>query len=218
MTPETPTSGGLPPEFAERVMRWSLSSDDRSAILGDLQEECAAIAVTDGSSVARRWYRWQVLRSIAPNLGRRVRGHVRRTWSGSPRTALWLLPAAMVLMGAPSALSLWMLTGDGAFVVALLAGVAFFAMCGVVTFVGGLILPSKVRRWLQAPPLSPGRSLIFFGVPFAAQTVSAFLSRAAGGLVLALSFGLMVVILFWRSRAKSPAAHGQAKNEAVRTD
>ena len=60
-----------PPPFAERLLRWSLSADDRQTVLGDLQEEFGAIEATHGMVAARRWYWWQVTSSIVPNLLRR---------------------------------------------------------------------------------------------------------------------------------------------------
>src|ERR1019366_7993946 len=49
---------------AERLLRWSLSADDRQTVLGDLQEEFGAIEPTHGMVAARRWYWWQVTSSI----------------------------------------------------------------------------------------------------------------------------------------------------------
>lgn len=66
------------PARAERLLRWSLSPLDRPAILGDLEEEHTALRRTAGSAAADRWYWRQVLRSIAPNLWRRLRADPRR--------------------------------------------------------------------------------------------------------------------------------------------
>ena len=58
-----PHSNDLPPRSAERLMRASLSAEDRQAVLGDLHEEWAAIAAAQGDSAARRWYWRQALTS-----------------------------------------------------------------------------------------------------------------------------------------------------------
>jgi hypothetical protein len=66
------------PPRAERLLRWSLSPLERPAILGDLQEEHAALAQTKGADAAGRWYWNQVLWSVAPNLWRRLQADPRR--------------------------------------------------------------------------------------------------------------------------------------------
>lgn len=63
---------------AERLMRWSLAPWERSAVLGDLEEERREIEERSGNSAARRWYWRQVIRSLWPNLVRRLRGDERR--------------------------------------------------------------------------------------------------------------------------------------------
>jgi putative ABC transport system permease protein len=62
-----------PPKFAERLLAWSVPEDDRLFMLGDCAEEHAAIASARGPAAANRWYRTQVLRSVARNLMRRNR-------------------------------------------------------------------------------------------------------------------------------------------------
>jgi hypothetical protein len=91
-----------PPRFAERLVTWSLFPADREAVLGDLQEEFAAVADKNGADTAWRWYWTQTLASIGPNVLRRVRGSYelrRLTESDSDRMmrksmrtfSLWLI-------------------------------------------------------------------------------------------------------------------------------
>jgi hypothetical protein len=63
-----------PPHLAERVVTWSLFPADREAVLGDLQEEFAAVADKSGADAAWCWYWTQTIGSIVPNILRRVRG------------------------------------------------------------------------------------------------------------------------------------------------
>ena len=60
------------PSLAERLIGWSLPVDDREAVLGDLAEEFATRAAGHGPARARRWYWWQVRRSVIPNFRRRL--------------------------------------------------------------------------------------------------------------------------------------------------
>jgi putative ABC transport system permease protein len=62
-----------PPRVAECLMRLSLSDDDVEAVIGDLTEDFAAIAVQRGPVAARRWFWRQTATSLLPNLRRRVR-------------------------------------------------------------------------------------------------------------------------------------------------
>ena len=62
-----------PPRWAERLLALALREEDRDAALGDLAEELATRAATDGPAAARRWYRGQALRSLAPALRSRMR-------------------------------------------------------------------------------------------------------------------------------------------------
>ena len=61
-----------PPRLSTWTLERSLRAHDRDAIAGDLAEEFSARATRDGVGAARRWYRRQVLRSIAPNLKSRA--------------------------------------------------------------------------------------------------------------------------------------------------
>jgi len=71
MTPGSPFTPA-PPRAAERLLRWSLAPDERAAVLGDVQEEFAAIAETDHAR-AFRWYWRQTATSVVPNIVRQVR-------------------------------------------------------------------------------------------------------------------------------------------------
>jgi hypothetical protein len=68
----TPDVVPTPPRWAERLLRWSLAPDERAAVLGDVQEEFAAIADNDPAR-AVRWYWLQTLTSVIPNIARQIR-------------------------------------------------------------------------------------------------------------------------------------------------
>ena len=63
-----------PPLIAEWLVTHTLprGGRERETLPGDLAEEFHEILATNGPGAARRWYRRQVLRSILPNLGRRL--------------------------------------------------------------------------------------------------------------------------------------------------
>jgi len=61
-----------PPRLSGALLRWAADPRRRDAQLGDLAEEFAERARSDVAS-ARRWYRRQALRSLAPNLAYRAR-------------------------------------------------------------------------------------------------------------------------------------------------
>lgn len=106
-----------PPRFAVRLMRWSLSPEDRPAVLGDLDEEFDAIANARSVADARRWYWRQALTSAAPNAMRRVRQAYLREY-GTPEALraqrksrrfgfrLLALGAGMMVVSVPLHLSL----------------------------------------------------------------------------------------------------------------
>lgn len=72
----------MPPRLVRWLVRCAARPDDRDAILLDLAEELDRRAATQGGPAARRWYRWQALRSIAPLVGSRFR-RPRNGWAGS---------------------------------------------------------------------------------------------------------------------------------------
>ena len=63
-----------PPRIAEWLVALTLSPAhrEREVVLGDLAEEFADMAATDGLRAARRRYRQQVVRSVLPNLYRNL--------------------------------------------------------------------------------------------------------------------------------------------------
>ena len=63
-----------PPARAERLVKWSLAPWERSAVMGDLQEEFRDLVVTAGEPAARHWYWRQAVASTWPNLRRRLQG------------------------------------------------------------------------------------------------------------------------------------------------
>ena len=79
-----------PPRFAERLLAWSVPDDDRVFMLGDCEEEHAAIAVEQGPAAADRWYRRQAYRSIGRNLLRRTGSRRPPVRKDSFVTTLWL--------------------------------------------------------------------------------------------------------------------------------
>jgi putative ABC transport system permease protein len=64
---------GRVPRGWERMLGWLLPPAHRDAALGDAHEEFGRRVARDGAAVARRWYRQQVLRSLAPALKHRAR-------------------------------------------------------------------------------------------------------------------------------------------------
>jgi hypothetical protein len=78
-----------PPKFAERLLAWSVPDDDRMFMLGDCEEEHAAIANARGRTAADRWYRRQVGRSLGRNLLRRTRSRRPTVRRDSFVTTLW---------------------------------------------------------------------------------------------------------------------------------
>ena len=64
--------GGVPRRW-ERLLRRLLPAAQRDAALGDAEEEFGRRAARDGAAAARRWYRGQVLSSLAPALEHRAR-------------------------------------------------------------------------------------------------------------------------------------------------
>ncbi len=100
-----------PPRLAEWLVGRSLSSHgaEREAVLGDLAEEHAAMARRHGRLRAAGWYWAQALRSLAPNLRRRI-GHyenrralagfgsdLRLAWRGLGRRPGFAMTAALTL-------------------------------------------------------------------------------------------------------------------------
>ena len=74
------------PRVAAWLMAQSLHPSEREAVLGDLAEECGAMARDVDRGAAQQWYWRQVLLSILPNLLRRIT--IRRRLSGAARRAV----------------------------------------------------------------------------------------------------------------------------------
>ncbi len=87
-----------PPRLARRLLSAAAAPEDRPFILSDLAEDYEIQAGTRGRSRARRWYWSQVLRSLPPILGRRIRqpskgpgGKIPKPMRGtSPMLRFWL--------------------------------------------------------------------------------------------------------------------------------
>jgi predicted permease len=63
-----------PPRWSEWLIAHTLPERDRDAVVGDLAEEFAERAAgPSGRRAASRWYAGQLLRSVRPNLARRLR-------------------------------------------------------------------------------------------------------------------------------------------------
>lgn len=61
-----------PPRLYERLLSLVADGRDREWIVGDLREEYARRAASDGERAATRWYRGQVLKAALPSLRRRL--------------------------------------------------------------------------------------------------------------------------------------------------
>ncbi len=61
-----------PPRLANLILSLALDRRDRSYVLSDLAEEHEEMVVTQGKTVAAKWYWGQAVRSILPSLGRRL--------------------------------------------------------------------------------------------------------------------------------------------------
>jgi hypothetical protein len=129
------------PPLAERLLTWSLAPADREAVLGDLQEEFAALVEASGAPAARRWYWAQTLTSVVPNLLRRIQGERtkrrleedeadRMMRMSIRRFSLWLIAVPIAL-----GLLFWEQDWDPLPIVALGGYVAFF---GWVLLIGSL--------------------------------------------------------------------------------
>ena len=94
MADSPPEPYGCPPRLAERILSRLLPKRDRGSILGDLAEEHARRARTDGVKAAGHWYWRQLPRSALPALRRRLENGTGRTGEarmGSGRSWLsWL--------------------------------------------------------------------------------------------------------------------------------
>ena len=110
-----------PPRLAERLVQWSLSPEDRPAVLGDLDEEFDSISATLTVSEARRWYWRQAVTSAVPNAARRIRqGYLREYGTPEAREAqrrsrrfgFWLLVIGAGMMVASLPLHLPLANGE----------------------------------------------------------------------------------------------------------
>lgn len=129
-----------PPLFAERLLRWSLGPDDRDAVLGDMQEEYAAIAAARGSVTASRWYWWQTVLSVLPILLKRVRGDRvawRATESKEDRALRMQIRRAAIL---------FLLVGGLLFASGFVTTDVMFPVGFILIFLGGLILLTSLGR------------------------------------------------------------------------
>jgi putative ABC transport system permease protein len=89
-----------PPRLFEWIARVAAGPTEAAFLLNDLAEESQNLEAAEGARAARRWYRRQVLRSVAPLLGARLigaGGAVRRT---NLRYTLRLIVRAPVMSAA----------------------------------------------------------------------------------------------------------------------
>lgn len=70
-----------PPRLARLLLGWATSGRYRQAVLGDVEEAFRVKAASMGVNEARRWYWGQVIRSLAPSLGVRLRPRGRGNWT-----------------------------------------------------------------------------------------------------------------------------------------
>jgi hypothetical protein len=80
-----------------RLFGWILRDRDREMILGDLAEERALLASSLSPSQAARWYRRQVIRSVAPVMWANI---CRGVWLKTVGAILASYALAAVLVGA----------------------------------------------------------------------------------------------------------------------
>lgn len=98
--------------LARRVIRTLAPAGDRADILGDLDDEVAAIAADRGRRAAARFVRWQIAHSALPWIRRRLRdlaGETRRTAAMTYRglwSDVWIAARRLVKMPGFSALAI----------------------------------------------------------------------------------------------------------------
>jgi len=107
-----------PPRLAERLVRWSLAREERTAVLGDLAEEFGEELQHAGDRAARRWYWRQTITSVAPNVVRRIRNDEDKRFL----RGLWLLIIWTPWIGGET----WKAWHSVSLVVLALAGLAAF--------------------------------------------------------------------------------------------
>jgi hypothetical protein len=193
-----------PPALAERVIVWSLAFADREAVLGDLQEEFAALAAASGTGAARRWYWTQTLTSVGPNVVRRIRGERRqrrvdesdsdRLMRKSVRTfGLWLIgvPLSLGLLGWGEEQDLSAIVGLG----------------GPIAFIGLLLLAANVfpHRAVDAETMSLRlrRHRFFWTLVFLTSVLRLILYPAHRQLLRDVNWTLTplgIAILLWPQR------------------
>ncbi len=167
-----------PPRLAEQLVRWSLAPEERPAVLGDLAEEFAEERQHAGDRAARRWYWYQTITSVGPNVVRRIRNdeekRVQRfltTWL----TGLWVVPRAWDYWHSP--ISGWLAFGAYGLLLIVLGRIKPTA--AQARFLGrtgfGLLAAWLVWGLLPAPQQALEVRYLF--VPLAAVFLSALLWR-----------------------------------------
>jgi hypothetical protein len=66
------TESGRPPRWAAALLRLAAPSDDRDALIDELQDEFEREIARQGVRGARTWYVCEVLRSLPPVVARRM--------------------------------------------------------------------------------------------------------------------------------------------------
>ncbi len=201
MTPLTP------PRWSERIVKWSLPLEDRFAVLGDLQEEFAAIASASGEAAARRWYRKQAFVSLIPNILRHINADIRRENPLRVLRAWALLIAAFVGMCGPIGLVFWA-AGDPDFLIGIGAGAvlmtAFFCICVLLL----IVWPRRADGTRRGPAMrrpSGWRAATIWGTFIVLDGMQAIVGHGPSPAIGTLALTGALLVWFWPSR-KVPAA------------
>jgi hypothetical protein len=97
-----------PPRMALWLVEQIAAPDQREAVLGDLQEEFAALSTRTGITAARRWFWWQSARTLVQLIGASIyKNPARLSLSVVGGFLLWWLVAVVVRGAIRSAHYIW---------------------------------------------------------------------------------------------------------------